>query len=112
MSLTRTKPRQLEAPIVAAICDYLSLRRHLFYRNNNTPIFDPTRQVFRAMPKHTMRGLPDIVVILKGQYVGLEVKPPKGKQSEHQIEFERLLKEAGGRYHVVTSIDEVMKLGL
>jgi hypothetical protein len=43
--------RATEAQIQRAICDYLALRRHFFYRNNNTPIYDATRKAFRAMPK-------------------------------------------------------------
>lgn len=106
------KPKQLESQIVSAICEYLDARRHLFYRNNNTPVYDPTRQAFRAMPKYTMRGLPDIVVIKKGKYVGLEVKQLKAYQSPYQKEFEELCKKHGGEYWVVHSIDDVIKLGL
>lgn len=101
-----------ETDIQRAICDYLAIKKHFFWRNNNTPIFDTKRQTFRAMPKYTMKGRPDIEVIKDGWYIALEVKKPKGKQSEFQKEFERLVKEAGGEYHVVHSIDDVKEIGL
>jgi hypothetical protein len=45
--------------------------------------------------------------VIKGQYVGIEVKAPKGRQSEHQREFQRKLEAAGGKYVLAYSIDEV-----
>lgn len=102
----------LEKVIQLAICDYLTYRKHFFYRNNNTPVFDTTRQAFRAMPKHTPKGLPDVVVIFKGQYIGLEVKRPGGKQSPEQKDIETRVKAAGGNYAVVYSIDDVKAMGL
>lgn len=101
-----------ETDIQKAICDYLAYRKHLFWRNNNTPVYDAARQRFRAMPKYTMKGLPDIIVIKDGFFIGLEVKQPKGRQSPDQKEFQRLCKEAGGEYHLVKSIDDVRVLGL
>ena len=53
-------------------------------------------------------GSPDIVCVVNGQYVGIEVKAPKGRQSEHQKEFQRQLEAAGGRYILAYSIDEVI----
>jgi hypothetical protein len=47
-----------ESDIVRTICDYLALKKQLFWRNNNTPIYDPAAQRFRAMPKYTMKRLP------------------------------------------------------
>ena len=50
---------------------------------------------------------PDIVCVLNGQYVGIEVKGPKGKQSDDQKEFQRHLEAAGGRYILTYSVDDV-----
>jgi hypothetical protein len=46
--------------------------------------------------------------VINGQYVGIEVKAPKGKQSEHQKEFQRKLEAAGGRYILAYSLDDVI----
>ena len=34
---------------------------------------------------------------------------PKGRQSENQKEFERNLKEAGGEYYIIYSLDDLIK---
>jgi hypothetical protein len=96
-----------------AICDYLALKRHFFWRNNNTPIFDAGKMVFRAMPKYTMKGIPDIIVIDKtGHFIGLEVKGPKAKLSEDQEAFRERCKANGAEYYLVRSIDDVKEIGL
>ena len=46
--------------------------------------------------------------MIKGQYVGIEVKAPKGKQSDHQKEFQRNLEAAGGRYVLAYNLDDVI----
>lgn len=90
----------------------MRLGKLMFWRSNNTPVFDKTHGAFRALPKHTMKGIPDIIVIKDGYFIGLEVKKKGGYQSPDQKEFERLCKENGAEYHVVRSIDEVAELGL
>lgn len=102
----------LEKDIQLAICDYLSLKGHFFWRQNTTAIFERKTNSFRPMPKYSMNGIPDIIVIRDGFFIGLEVKQPKGKQSENQKIFEKLCKENGAEYYVVTSIDDVQNIGL
>lgn len=104
--------KALEKEIQLAICDYLSLKRYFFWRQNTTAVFDPSQKVFRAMPKYSLNGVPDIILIHKGQFVGIEVKQPKGKQSDNQRIFENNCKKAGGQYHIVTSLDDIIALGL
>ena len=101
--------RTPEGEIVNAICEYLALKKRFFYRNNNTPIFDPTRKGFRAMPKYTMRGIPDIICVNDARYIGIEVKTEKGRLSEDQHEFGRSFILAGGKYIVAHGIDDVQK---
>lgn len=103
---------ETESGIQAAICDYLAARRRCFWRSNNVPVFDRSSGRYRALPKHTPRGLPDIMVILNGAFIGLEVKRKGASQANDQRVFERTVTEAGGRYHVVHSIEDVQALGL
>src|SRR5256885_69646 len=95
-----------ETEIQAAILDYLAMRGHFVIRLNNQPIFDPTRKIFRKLPKHTPKGLADILVIRKGQPVFVEVKSEKGKPSQDQLDFGRDAFLAGGMYLVARSIDD------
>lgn len=102
--------KEKESQIVAAICEYLTLRGVFFYRQNNVPVFSEGR--FRALPKYTPRGLPDIVVVKEGRYIGLECKTKAGRQSDHQRAFASLLEANGGVYGLVTGIEDVQGLGL
>ena len=101
-----------EGTIQNAICDYLSLRNHFFWRNNSIGVYDPVGKRFRSTPKYSMNGVPDIILIREGVFIGLEVKTPKGRQSENQKNFETLSKEAGAEYYVVRSIEDVQEIGL
>jgi hypothetical protein len=55
-------------------------------------------------------GSPDIICVIGGQYVGIEVKGPKKKQSEHQKAFQQALEGAGGRYLLVYSLEDIIVL--
>ena len=56
------------------------------------------------------KGSPDIFLIYQGKPIALEVKTPKGKQSEAQIEFEENIDLAGGYYFIVRSVDEALEI--
>jgi hypothetical protein len=101
-----------ESQIQAAICDYLAARRHFFFRSNNIPVFDKSRGAFRALPKHTPRGIADIIVVHVGRPYFLEVKRPSTYQQPEQKEFQKAAETAGALYAVVRSIDDVQALGL
>ncbi len=101
-----------EGDVVNAVCEYLSLKRYLFWRNNTYGIFDTKRGVHRTLPKYSRRGTPDIIVVKDGGFVGIECKSAKGKLSPEQHEFGRDLILAGGSYIVARSTDDVVKCGL
>lgn len=47
-------------------------------------------------------GIADLMVVIRGKYIGLEVKRPVvGKPSKLQLENKRLVKSAGGVYAIV-----------
>lgn len=109
---TKTKI-PLEKDIQAACCQYLELRKHFFWRQNTAPTFDTTRQVFRAMPKYALKGVPDIIVVTDGGYVVfLEIKRPRAKQSPEQVVFEERCKKLGAEYYVVTDVSQLKTIGL
>jgi len=99
-----------ETDIQFSICEYLAVKKHFFWRQNSNPIFSNGKM--RAMPKFSKNGIPDIIVIKDGYFIGLEVKTPKGKQSESQQVFEAQSIEAGAKYYVVRSIEDVQEIGL
>jgi hypothetical protein len=106
---------QKETDIQSAILDYLALKRVLAIRINNIPatyIDKAGARQSRRLPKHTPRGIADILVIKAGGAIFLEVKSEIGKQSADQNEFAAKVFVAGLRYWVVRSIDDVVALGL
>lgn len=103
----------LEKEIQNTICEYLfDIKRYFGWRQNTNPIFDRTKATMRKMPKYSKNGVSDIILVKDGTFIGLEVKRPSGRQSEGQKAFQKELEAAGGKYHLVTSLDDVLKLGL
>jgi hypothetical protein len=92
-----------EGEVLSMICEYLALKRYFFWRQNTAPTFDWKTRQFRSMPKHAMKGIPDIIVIRDGRFIGIEVKGPKGKLSPDQAEFGRLCMRNGAEYIVARS---------
>ena len=56
------------------------------------------------MPKYALKGVPDIIVIKQGRFIGLEVKTKDGRLSADQVEFGRRAKEQGAEYCVVRQL--------
>jgi hypothetical protein len=94
-----------ESYVQRQILDYLALKGIFHYRNNSG--------AFKRDDGHFYRfgalGSPDIICVIAGQYVGIEVKAPKGKQSEHQKVFQDALEQAGGKYLLAHSLDDVTR---
>ena len=101
-----------EAEIQLSICEYLETKRHFFWRQNVSPTITPDGKGFRRMPKYSKNGVPDIIVIKDGFFIGLECKRKGAKQRDSQKKFEKDSMEAGAEYHLVSSIDDVQAIGL
>ena len=104
-------PKRLEKDIQLAICKYLKIKGHFFWRNNNTPIYDATRKCFRRMPLFSLKGIPDIILI-KSVFYGIEVKTITGRLSQEQADFGKELVIHGGIYIVARSVDDIIECGL
>lgn len=105
----------LEKDIQNAVCEYLALKKHFFWRQNNTPVSDMRngQRFFRAMPKYALKGVADIIVITDGGFaIFLEIKQPKAKQSIEQKEFQLNCVGLGAEYHIITSVDQLKEIGL
>ena len=104
--------KELESDIQNAICEYLTIKKHYFWRTNNIPVFDPRKKVFHKMPKYSIGGVSDLILLKNGVAYFLEVKrrQPKTHQTQVQKEFEKNVKNNGCVYAVVRSVDDVIKL--
>ncbi len=97
--------KKLEKDIQREIADWLHSQGYFFWRQNNIPVFDKGN--FRAMPKYSSKGSPDIMILHKGKFIGLEVKVDGyWKFTEDQERFRNLIDGNGGFYTVVTSLEQ------
>ncbi len=94
-----------ESAIQAQILQYLTLKGIFHYRNNSGGFKDANNHFYRF----GALGSPDIICVVKGQFVGIEVKASGGKQSDHQISFQKRLEAAGGRYLLIYSLEDLIE---
>jgi hypothetical protein len=86
-----------------AILEYLTWKKIFHYRNNSgTFVRDSHMYRFGAL------GSPDIICVINGRYVGIEIKDKKGKQNPNQIEFQKNLEKAGGVYLLAFSVEDAI----
>jgi hypothetical protein len=57
-----------------------------------------------------LAGVSDLIVIHNRKCLFIEVKKPKGKQTDNQLEFEEKVKQQGFEYHVVYSTNDLLKI--
>lgn len=113
-----TKPSyKSESDIQREICDYLASCNYFFWRSNNVPVFG------RALSKYAARGLPDICILWRGVFIGLEVKRPlsdmrepngrkvrEGHLTKDQDEFGAKILFNDGQYHMVRSLSDCINV--
>ena len=99
-----------EKDIERQVLDFLHLNKYFAWKNPTGGYFDANKGVMRRhASRYAIRGTPDIILIIQGKFVGLEVKSKKGLQSEHQKEFESRCRLAGGHYFIIRSVEDLMQ---
>ncbi len=91
-----------EHSIQADILEYLEKAQIMHWRNNSG-----TLRKGRHWITYGCVGSPDIICVIAGRFVGVEVKDAKKKQEPEQVKFQARLEAAGGRYLLVRSVDEL-----
>lgn len=97
-----------EADVQKSILEYLAVKKIFHFRNNSGAMGGEYKGK-RWFMRFGAIGSPDIICVVNGRFIGIEVKGEKGVQSEHQKEFQRRLEEAGGRYIMARSIDDAIR---
>ena len=110
---TKTNKTPLEKDVQNTICEYLLAKNYFFWRNNVIPVFGRNnggKMAFRSMGKYAMKGLPDIIIIINGKFVGIEVKR-QGIDAlrPEQIHFRDKCIENNTYYIVVHSLEELVE---
>ena len=99
-----------EADIQRAIMAFLLAERIPAIRFNSGALRDSTgRPLFfaRWMDGKPVSGLSDIVMLVNGRAVFVEIKAAKKKQRPSQVEFELWAKSSGCAYLLANSVDVV-----
>ena len=83
------------------------IRGALFWKNETQGTYDAAKGCYRKNSNpFFIKGVSDIIGILNGVVVFLEVKSAKGRESESQKRFREAVTKRGGNVHVVRSIEE------
>lgn len=104
------KKEKLENVIQNEIFSYLIEHNYFFWRSNNIPVFGKNnggKYMYRSLPKHTPRGLPDIIVIHEGKFIAIEVKRVGAKLSDTQADFGLKVVKNKAYYIVARSVEEL-----
>lgn len=65
---------------------------------------------FRFQAQSNLNGLPDIICLYKGFFLGLELKKENGKPTELQLKKINSINENGGIGRIIRSVEEVSAL--
>jgi len=111
-----------EIQIQKAIKDYLQILENqgkLMFLRNQAGGYATKEGHYIKMGK---KGSPDLLVWKRRYFctgddgfdyveaIALEVKSPKGKQSQSQIEWQKKFEKIGGKYYIIRSVDDVMEI--
>ena len=94
-----------EGKIQLEIMRHLRKRGLLFWRFS--PETYNVARGFHYKHEYIPSGLPDIMVLTKEGFIGLEVKTPKGRPSADQLLMQKRFRRLGAEYHVVKSVADV-----
>ena len=94
-----------ESEIQKAILELLRYRGVFCWRQNVGSFKVDNRFVSMGY-----KGISDIIGVLNGRFLAIEVKRPDGVLSEAQVEFLRKVRRAGGIAMVAQSLEDVVRL--
>lgn len=96
----------LEKHIQSQITAWLTVHRVFWYRAN-TGAMKGEHKGKGWFVRFGKPGMPDIIAVMRGIYVGIEVKRPGENPTLAQQSFGVELESAGGVYVVMRSLDDV-----
>ena len=110
----RRRPRYLEDKLQMACkywfdCQYPQYRLLLHHSPNEGLLMKHDRDGAKRKAMGMRPGFPDFIFLLPNRvypFLALELKSEKGRQSDHQKEYQLAVEQAGGKYVIVRSLDE------
>ena len=93
-----SKQKLTETDIRRQVTDYLQLRQYFcFY-------------VLQGLGAY--KGIPDLIAVKNGRVLFIELKTPRGRQSDYQRKFQANLEAAGGEYVLCRGVDDLQGRGI
>jgi hypothetical protein len=88
------------------ILSWLKMKGYFAFKIENGGVYNAKSGGHFFNHRTRLAGVGDLYVLYNGNSIWLEVKSEIGKQSNHQEEFEKMVKKNGGYYSLVRSIAE------
>jgi hypothetical protein len=107
--MSKQKEKDLENIILTYL---LYLPNSFFFKINTTGVYDPIKKIYRANKnKFIVNGVSDILGVINGRFIALEVKTPENKvRPNDQQAFIDRINYLGGKAGFVTSLSDVKQL--
>lgn len=90
-------------------CQYPDDRLLLHHSPNEGLLFRHDRDGAKRKAMGVRPGFPDFILLYPNReyhFLAMELKSPKGRQSEHQKEYQKEVERVGGKYVIIRSLDE------
>lgn len=97
--------KEIEHGILHFLNAFLGIRA---YKVETTGVYDSKRGCYRKRGKYVRKGMSDIIGIVEGRFLAIEVKSENGTLTPDQKSFILDVNESGGIAFVARSIQDVV----
>lgn len=113
----RRRPAYIEDKLQIACkywfdCQYPQYRLLLHHSPNEGLLMKHDRDGAKRKAMGMRAGFPDFIFLLPNRehpYLALELKSAKGRQSDHQKEYQQAVEKAGGQYVIIRTLEQFMQ---
>lgn len=106
--MTNQSEKQIENQII----NFLRIVGVFCWKNQSTGIYDPTKKIFRRSNNYNhLRGVSDILGVVDGKFLAIEVKSESGRLTVEQKAFLQNIRAQGGiAFEARSLVDVVQRL--
>lgn len=98
-----------EKQIENEILNFLRVMGIYCWKNQSVGVFDPVKKVYRKSNNaHHIKGVSDILGIIHGRFLAIEVKSETGSCTSEQKLFLKTINDEGGVAFVARSVEQVL----
>lgn len=96
-----------EKAIENEILNFLLSKNIFAWKNQSIGVFDPTKGSFRKRSKFQINGVSDILGFFNDKFIAIEVKSEKGRLSDYQKHFLKVVNDHGHIGIVARNLEQV-----